>query len=213
MYTLYWHPTSSSYAPMAVLEELGVSFDLREVDYARGDNRSPDYLRLQPLGLVPAMKIGDDRSMFESAAIILYLCDRHREAGLAPETSDPDRAAYLQWMLYLADTLYPSYNRYYHPARYTDDAQGAEAIRICASSAALRQWQVIEDALSAGGPWLLGPRFSACDIYLQMMTTWHESPAGLLDRFPAVREVAAGVVARPACRRAIARHDFATGLD
>ena len=51
MYTLYWHPTSSSYAPMAVLEELGVPFDLREVDYARGDNRSPDYLRLQPLGL------------------------------------------------------------------------------------------------------------------------------------------------------------------
>ena len=77
MYTLYWHPWSSSYAPMAVMEELGVAFDHHEVDYDGGETETSDYRQIQPLGLIPALKIGDGRSMFESAAIILYLCDFH----------------------------------------------------------------------------------------------------------------------------------------
>ena len=77
----------------------------------------------------------------------------------------------------------------------------------------LTQWQVVEDALRRDGPWLLGRRFSACDIYLQMMTTWHETPADLLAAMPSVRELAQGVVARDACRRALRRHDFETGIE
>lgn len=100
MYRLYWHPWSSSCAPMAVLEELGVNFDLHEVDYDGGENLSAEYRRFQPLGLIPALVIDETRSMFESAAIILYLCDRHIEAGLAPSTEDDDRHLYLQWMFF-----------------------------------------------------------------------------------------------------------------
>jgi glutathione S-transferase len=213
MYTLYWHPYSSSYAPMAVLEELGVDFDLYEVDYDGGENLRSDYRRLQPLGLIPALKIGDNRSMFESGAIILYLCDRHTEAKLAPTTDASDRHAYLQWMLFLADTIYPSYNRYYHPERYTASAEGASDVKAQAQSNALAQWQVIEDSLTDNGPWLLGNRFSACDIYLQMMTTWHETAVDLFESFPRIGELARGVSMRDRCRRAIERHNFATGFE
>lgn len=212
MYTLYWKPWSASCAVMAVLEELGVAYDLHEVDRDGGEHLRPDYLRLQPLGLVPALGLGDGRSMFESAAMIVYLCDRHPEAGLAPGPDDPDRPAFLQWMFFLADTLYPSYSRYYHSERYTADPQGAGDVRRQACETALRQWQVVEDALKANGPWMLGARFSTCDIYAQMLTTWHETPADLLARFPSLREMAKGVVAREACRRALDRHAFKTGL-
>ncbi|MFQ5982673.1 MAG: glutathione S-transferase family protein [Woeseiaceae bacterium] len=213
MYRFYWHPTTSSYAPMAVLEELGVPFDLHEVDYNGGENRTPDYLRLQPLGLIPALELGDGRSMFESAAIVLYLCDRHREPELAPSQDDADRPRYLQWLFFMADTLYPSYNRFYRPARYTASPDGASDVKEQARRAMLAQWQVVEDALERNGPWLLGRRFSACDIYLQMLTMWHERPADLLAAFPHVRELAHGVIARDGCQRALKRHNFETGFE
>ncbi|MGW8182014.1 MAG: glutathione S-transferase family protein, partial [bacterium] len=119
MYTLYWHPSSSSLAPMAVLEELRVPYKLHEVDYDGGETRSPGYMRLQPLGLIPALEIEGGRPMFESAAIILYLCDRHEAEYLAPRHQEEGRQNFLQWLFFFADTLYPSYNRYYHPERYT----------------------------------------------------------------------------------------------
>ena len=213
MYTLYWHPSSSSYAPMAVLEELRVPFALHQVDYDGGENRTPAYLSLQPLGLIPALAFDGGGSMFESGAIVLYLCDRHPDANLAPTHDAQVRPAYLQWLFFLTDTLYPSYNRFYWPARYTSDADGAASVKAQASRTMLKQWQVIEDALGRDGPWLLGRRFSAADIYLQMITTWHESPADLLGTFPNVRDLARRVLARDGCRRAFQRHDFRSGLE
>lgn len=212
MYKLYWHPYASSYAPMAVLEELGVEFELHEVDYDGGETSTPEYRRVQPLGLIPALGLNDGSSMFESAAIILYLCDLHREADLAPSTTDDNRGHYLQWMLFLAGTIYPSYNRYYHPERYTASAAGAEGVKKQAADTVLKQWKVIENSLAVDGPWLLGFRFSAADIYLQMMTTWHERPGDLFADFPRLSNLAERVIQRTACRKAIERHNFDTGF-
>ena len=145
--------------------------------------------------------------------MIIFLCDRHPAAQIAPSVTDPDRPRYLQWMLFLADTLYPAYNRFYHPERYTADPDGVEAVKQQAELTMIRQWQVIEDALAANGPWLLGDRFSACDIYAQMVSTWHDDPAALLGQFPRLRALAQGVMDRCACRKALDRHAFGTGLD
>jgi glutathione S-transferase len=213
MYTLYWHPYSSSYAPMAVLEELGVEFDLYEVDYDGGETKTAEYHALHPLGLIPALKISDDQSMFESAAIIIFLCDQHSELNLAPLPKETKRPAFLQWMLFMADTLYPSYNRYYHPERYTANASGETGVKEQAMVLANSQWRVIETELETNGPWLLGDRFSACDIYLQMITTWHEGPKDLFATFPYVRRVSEGVLLRKASRRAFERHNFLSGLE
>ena len=213
MYKLYWHPWSSSYAPMAVLEELGVEFDLHEVDYEGGETQTPEYRRLQPLGLIPALELENGVSMFESAAIILYLCDYHREVQLAPALNDATRPHYLQWLFFLADTIYPSYNRFYHPERYTAAEDGIDDVKTQASRMMLTQWQIVEDRLTDNGPWLLGNRFSACDIYLQMISTWHEEPSKLLAQFPRVRNVAKAVIAREGCQRAFSRHNFESGLD
>ena len=212
MYRLYWHPYASSLAPMAVLEELGVPFELYHVDYEGGETQTPEYLRVQPLGLIPALGFDDGSSMFESAAIVQFLCDRHRQPELAPIIGDPQRARYLQWLYFMADTIYPSYNRYYHPERYSADPEGASGVKEQARQTVMKQWRVIEDALEIDEPWLLGGRFSACDIYLQMLTTWHETPGDLFGTFPKLREVARGVAAREACQRAIQQHNFETGL-
>ena len=211
-YILYWHRSSSSLAPMAVLEEIGVPYDMHEVDFDGGEHDTGEYRRIQPLGLVPALGFDNGRSMFESAAIIQFLGDRHAESGLAPSMESAERPEYLQWMFYLADTIYPSYNRLYHPERYTAYPDQAEGVKDQSLVTVMRQWQVVEDALSGKGPCLLGSRFSTADIYLQMMTTWHPEPRELLSRFPNVRELAWQVVSREPCQRAIGRHTFTTGF-
>jgi len=213
MYTLYWHPLASSLAAMAVLEEVGVPFELHQVDIDGSECDTPEYRATQPLGLIPALQLADGSSMFESAAIVQYLSDSHGLGTLAPALEEPDRPRYLQWLHFMAGTIYPTYNRYYWPAEYSAHAYGTAKLRDHLGEIALQQWQVIEDALAKDGPWLLGQRFSSCDIYLQMMTTWHKSPASLLNTFPCIREVAKGVVAREACQRAIRRHGFAAGFE
>lgn len=213
MYTLYWNPRSSSQAPMALLEELDLAYRLHKVDMEGGECDTSEYRAIQPLGLVPALGLLDGRTLFESAAIVQFLADRHGIGSLAPAVDDPDRAPYLQWMHYLSGTLYPSYNRYFWPARYSASETDRNEIRDHIAQIVLPQWQVVEDALEVQGPWLLGERFCAADIYLQMVTTWHKQPAELLRTFPRIRDLAEGVLQRDACRRANQKHGFVTGFD
>ena len=213
MYTLYWHPYAASLAPMAVLEEVGVSYELYEVKNDGGECDAFEYRKIQPLGLIPALKLPEGSSLFESAAIVQYLSDKHGSGRLAPLQQEPDRAKYLQWLHFMAGTIYPTYNRYYWPPEYSACPDGIERIREHNCEIVLQQWQVIEESLEKNGPWLLGPRFSSCDIYLQMMTTWHKTPSDLLNSFPCIRNLAEGVFTREACQRAIQKHGFETGFE
>ena len=89
MYVLYWHPDSSSLAPMAVLEETGAAYEAVRIDIVAGENFSPDYKKIHPYGRVPALMLPDGRAVFESAGLVMYLADCHREAGLAPAPARP----------------------------------------------------------------------------------------------------------------------------
>jgi glutathione S-transferase len=187
---------------MAVLEEIGAGYEAVLLDYKGGQQKSGDYLALNPNGLIPTLVLPDGRPMFEAGAIILHLCDQHPAAHLAPPPGDPDRPFFFQWMLYLADTPQPTYRRYYYPGRFAADE---EDVRKRGLDALIGEFAIVEDALSCG-EWLLGGRFSACDIYLYMLTTWFDPPAALYARFPSIARVAAAVEARPAAARAIAKH-------
>ncbi len=187
---------------MAVLEETGAEYEAARVDYDNKEQKTPEYLALNPCGLIPVLVLPDGRPMFESAAIVMHLCDMHPGAHLAPLPGDADRAVFYQWMLYLADTLQPDYRRYYHSERFAADEAD---VRQRGLDALLADFAIVEDRL-AHNEWLLGDRFSACDIYLQMLTSWFEPPEALYARFPNIARVCAGVEERPACARAIERH-------
>lgn len=202
MFKLYWSPDTASLAPMAVLEEVGADYESIQIDYDGKQQKTPDFLALNPCGLIPAMVLPDGRAMFEAAAIVMHLCDLYPAARLAPPPGDPDRPLFYQWMLYLADTPQPTYRRYYYPGRFAADE---DDVRKRATEALLAEFKIVDDALSQG-QWMLGDRFSACDIYLHMLTTWFEPPEALYARFPNIGRVAAGVEARPASGRAIRKH-------
>jgi glutathione S-transferase len=202
MYKLYWDTDSASLAPMAVLEEIGVDYEAVRVKLDAGAHKAAEYLAINPCGRVPALVLPDGRAMFEAAAIVMHLCDAHAAAHLAPPPGDPDRPFFYQWLLYLADSPQPDFRRYYYADRF---AGNEEDVRKRGVDALLEEFRIVDDAL-AHGEWLLGERFSACDIYLYMLSTWFEPPEALYSRYAGIAHVARAIEARPACARAIEAH-------
>lgn len=205
LYQLYWYKAASSLAPMAVLEESGVAYEAVEVDAAIGEHKDAAYCEIHPLGLIPALRLPDGRTVFESAGIVMFLADRHPEAGIAPDPASAERAFYNQWLFYLADTLYPTYNRYYWAARFSTDPADSERIKARCTEILIVQWEVLERALD-GRDWLVGDNCTAADIYMQMVTTWDANPEEFQERCPNVARVAQGTAARPGVARALALH-------
>ena len=143
--------------------------------------------------------------MFESAGIVMFVADRHPEAGIAPDPASADRALYNQWLFYLADALYPTYNRYYWAARFSTDLGDRARIKVRCGELLVDQWEVVERALDGRG-WLVGDGCTAADIYMQMITAWDADPVDFRKRYANVARVAEATAARPGVARALARH-------
>jgi len=101
---LYYTPQTRSIRPRWALEELGLAYEIRRIDLRAGEQRAPEYLRVNPFGQVPALQI-DGEVMPESGAICHWLADRFPEAGLAPAFDSPLRREYERWMYFGPATL------------------------------------------------------------------------------------------------------------
>src|ERR1700754_4582337 len=100
MYTLYYSPGSARMVVHLALLEIGVPYRLERVDFASGAQRNPDYLKLNPQGVVPTLVV-DGTPRVESAALLTMLADRHPDAHLAPAQGTPERDAWYQWLFYM----------------------------------------------------------------------------------------------------------------
>ena len=183
-----------------ILEEIGAPYELIQSTIDRGAPRPPEQLALNPNGWVPVLTWGD-RSMYECAAITMFLCDRHPEAKLAPMTGDPERSLYLQTLVYFSNSVQTAFQTNYYPYRFVD-APVDEPSAMRRGVRRLREtWKVIDDQIGER-QWCLGERFSAVDIYLFMLTTWLSPSRGhpTTDEFPNVRRIAEAVMPRPSVR-------------
>ena len=106
MLTFFYSPGSSSMAPHIALHEIGAPFEARCLSFLRKEQRSPEYLALNPLGKVPLLVI-DGRPLSEVAGILFYLARRFPQAGLLPDDVEAQAQA-VSWMSYVASTLHPS---------------------------------------------------------------------------------------------------------
>jgi len=189
-----------------MLEEVAAPYRLQRVDLASGEHQGAAYLEINPNGLVPALVDGDGRAYFESAGLVMLLCDRHPESTLAPPPLDPLRGRHYQWLLFMADTIYPAYSRWFHGDRFSTESTDAPRIREQASIDLLAKWRMIDNVL-AEAPYLLGERPSACDLYLAMLATWFQPVSELSQVCPNVMRCARKIAARPAVARALATHE------
>ncbi len=197
MYRLYWDRGSANMAPHAALREIGCKFDLVRVDVAKGENRAPDYLKLNPNGRVPTLVAGE-RVLYESAAIILYLCELHPQAGLAPPVGGKDRHLFLQWLIYFTNTLQEELQHWWHADNHSDLEASRHDMKIVAERRLGAIFSRLDSMLEKAGPYVLGSRFCAADIFLAMLCRWTRQMPKPALAYPSVRRLVDLVTARPA---------------
>jgi glutathione S-transferase len=195
-----------------LLEELGVPFELKLVDRTREAQKSPDYLKLNPNGLIPVLVDGE-LVLYESAAICLHLVDTHPRAGLAPALGTGERAHFYKWLVWMTNTLQPTVMAWHYPERLAESAAATLEVKARAEARTGELLAQLDAELaSRGAPWLLGERFSALDPYALMLGRWTRAfphPARDLQSLgPYLRRV----LARPAVQRALAREELAPPL-
>ena len=161
----YTNPMSRGRIVRWMLEEVGRPYRTVVLDYGT-TMKAPEYLAINPMGKVPAV-VWRGVTVTECAAICAWLADACPEAGLAPALGDPARGTYLRWLFFASGPL---------EAAVTARSLGLLAPPDKAAMAGYGSFDQVVDALetavSGDGPWILGERFSAADVYVGSQIGW-----------------------------------------
>lgn len=195
MYTLYFAPGAASMVVHVALVEAGAPYQLELVDLGKGRQRDPDYLRLNPHGVVPTL-IVDGAPVSESAAILLLLSERHPQANLAPPPGSGEYARWLQWIAQLAVGLGSTYRLWFYP-RDLGAQDHADTTRAALRRKIETTWDRIDSYLECHGPYLLGENFSAADLLLAMYLRWSRNMPRPGTNWPNLLRLADLVRSRP----------------
>jgi glutathione S-transferase len=198
MTTLYTAPGAAGLVVHWLLIELEVPHELRLLDFAKKEQKSPEYLKLNPAGVVPTLVL-DGQPLNEAAAIVMHLADTHPTAGLAPALGSVERARYYQWMFFCANTLQPAFRAWWYPSEPAGEAN-TQAAQASAKARIEAGFERVDAHLAANGPYLLGDRVSAADFMFTMLMRWSRGMPKPATDWPQLAALAARMKARPSFR-------------
>lgn len=202
---LYYSRGACSWAPHIVLEELGAPFEARRVDATKGENRTPEYLKLHPRAHVPVLVQGDF-VLTEAAAILVHLADTHPEPKLIPAPGTQARARVHEWCGFLASAVHIAFRNTFRPERVSDDPAAQPSIK--AFNRALLEKHYAELDAKLAGPWALGADYSIIDPYVLVMHRWGHRISLDMTKYPRWAQHTAAMVDRPAVQRAMATEEI-----
>jgi glutathione S-transferase len=213
MIQLHHYPATAAMIPHIVLEEIGAPYERVPVDRMANAHKQPGYLRLNPNGLIPVLVDGE-LILYETAAIVLHLCDTHPQAALAPALGTKERAHFYKWLMWLTNTLQATLMIYFYPERWVDDGNvgGANEVKLHAERKAAGQLDQLDAELARhGGPWFAGAEYSALEPYVFTLcrgtrTFATEAPAR---GRPHLGPYLERMLARPAVQRVLASEKLA----
>ena len=198
MLTLYYAPGACSWAAHVVLEESGEKYAPQKMDLAKGEQRTPEYMKIHPLGRVPALLLDDGSPLTENTAILPFLGKRF---GLWPK--DPVKEAKaLSLIGFFAATVHPANGHIGRTERYTDEKAAFAGIQAKAKQSYAEYMKQI-DAMYAGREWL-SDSYSVLDPYAFIFYFWHHrrgEPVSELKHYTAAKD---RMLARPAVQRVMA---------
>lgn len=206
MFKLYARKGAGSLAVEALLAECGAAYEIIDVSREPGGSLARSFQMINPRSEVPALLLPDNSIMTESAAMMIYLADLYPEAGLAPSAASPQRPRYLRWILYFATAVYTADLRMYYPGRYSTELSHSDAIKARATTDMQRDFEIFANEMGAG-PYILGEKMSAADIYAAMLFSWAPDVPKLFARHANIKTLYDLVTARPAIAKVWARND------
>jgi len=185
-------PNSRSGSTLMLLEELGAQYDMHVLDLRKGEQRQPGYMKINPMGKVPAIEhLGG--LVTERPAIFTYLADLYPAAGLAPALDSPLRGPYLRWLAFYGSCFEPAVMD-----RFMKHEPGPPM------TCPYGDFDTVIDLIEAQlvpGPWLLGETFTAADILWASALDW-TMKFGIVPRRDVFEAYVARLMVRPAIVRA-----------
>ncbi|MFM6989882.1 MAG: glutathione S-transferase family protein [Rhodoferax sp.] len=217
-YTLFYSPDSANIVVRMALEEIGAAYEALEVDRRENAQRSEAFLQFNPQGLLPVLvDPTQNEPVFETAAILLHLADQH--SALKP--LDPRaRGRLLKWLFFLSNTLHADLRIAFYTERYAGSGDSIAALRMRLRGRVMAHLALLDAEIARhGGPWLLGPELSVCDVYLAACVRWAQLyprgdaiPAAAVQALPQLSALLQTLDARPAVRKAFAAEGIAGAL-
>lgn len=206
MLTFYYAPTTCALAAHLALEYANAPYERVRLDFKQQQQRSPEYLRVNPKGRVPAL--ATDRGVItETPALLQYIAQTFPAAKLAP-LDDPFLLAKVnEFNAYLSSTVHVNHAHKMRGTRWVDaEEKGAlDAMKKKVPQTMAESFTLIEEKMLQG-PWVLGDRFSTSDFYLFTLASWLEGDGVDMARFPKVADHYRRMQALPVVQKVMAFH-------
>ena len=201
MLELYYAPETCALATHIALEDAGADYRLHRVDFGKGEQRSADFLAVNPKGRVPALATARG-ILTETPAMLAFLAQSYPDAGLAP-LDDPFAFARLQaFNSYLCATLHVAHAHRMRGQRWADEPEAIAAMQRKVPEAVGACWAYVEDEAFAG-PFVMGAAYTIADPYLFTLAQWMEGDGVDPARFPKVAAHRAMMGERESVRAAL----------
>ena len=206
MLTLYYAPGTCALATHLALEFSGAPYEAKRLDLRQQQQRSPEYLRVNPRGRVPAL-VTERGVLTETPALLQYIAQSFPQAGLAPLDDAFLLARGNEFNSFLCSTVHVNHAHRGRGYRWVDadDTAALEAMKKKVPQTMAESFTLIEEGMLRG-PWVLGERFSTSDLYLYTLTRWLGGDGVDLNRFPRVADHLRRMEAQPQVQKIIALH-------
>jgi glutathione S-transferase len=204
MLTLYYAPNTCALASHITLEVAGADYTAVRIDFAQQQQRSAEYLRINPKGRVPAL-VTERGILTETPAILQFVAQTHPDANLVPLDDPFELARINAFNSYLCSTVHVAHAHRMRGSRWADEPAALEAMKKKVPQTVSECFDLIERDYFVG-PWVMGPRRGISDIYLFTLAQWWEVDSVDPARFPRLQAHRERMRADPVVSRVIAMH-------
>jgi len=190
--------SSCALASHIALEEAAADYTVTRLDFKAGQQKSPEYLKVNPKARVPAL-VTDHGTITETPAVLFYIGQMFPKANLLPQRPF-DFARMQDFNSYLCSTVHPNHAHGFRGARWSDDPIVIEGLKNKVARNVHENFALIQDTYLKG-PWVMGEQFTIADIYLYTIATWLEHDSVDVNTLPKIKDHRERVGARPAVQK------------
>ena len=193
---LYYFPGACSMAPHIALREAGLSFDIDKMDPAtRRTESGEDYLKVNPKGSVPALRLDNGEVLTEVAVVLQYIADQKPDSGLAPAPGSMARYQLAEWLNYISSEIHKQLGPFFNPKLPAEWRENQLSLLS-------KRFDILSERLKSH-PYLMGDGFTVADAYLFTVLNWCGLHKIDLGKWPALTDFLGRIAARPSVQAAL----------